>query len=166
MTFRRIVAIKQFKKSSSYLTARSLFVRHFHMPVWECCGCDIADGDILAPTQVLVIRDLLNLCCQPWKCDCILTLQCSSMRHYWPDGWPLDDILMYGLFSRQKHVMCTVLRDVSPCERDTPRSIMCSLTPQSRYTLRRLCSAFICGRYNAGTFVFSSGFIVASSWRA
>jgi len=48
-TFRRIVAIKQFKKSRSYLTARSLFVCHLYMPVWVCCGCDSAGGDILVP---------------------------------------------------------------------------------------------------------------------
>jgi hypothetical protein len=164
-TLRRIVAIMEFKKSRSYLTARSLFVPNLHMLVYVV-AVTVQVGTLLPPTQVLVIRDLLNLCCQPWKCNCILTLQCFNRRRYWPDGWPLRDILTYGLFSRQKHVMCTVLRDVSPCERDTPQSIMCSLTPQSRHSLRLLYSAFICGRYSASTFVFNSGFIVVSSWRA
>jgi hypothetical protein len=131
-----------------YQIARSLFVRHLHMPVY-IVAVTVQAGTFLPPTQVSVIRDLLNLCCQTWKYDCILTIQFSSMWRYWPDGWPFRDILTCGLFSRQKHFMCTVLRDVSSCERDAPRSIMYSLTPQSRHSLRHLVAhSYICGRYN------------------
>jgi hypothetical protein len=147
-TLPRIVAIKDFKKCRSYMTARSLFFPHLHMLLYVV-AVTVQVGTLFSPTQVLVIRDLLNLCCQSRKCDCILTLQCFNRRRYWPDGWPIRDILTYGLFSRQKDVMCTVQRDVSPCERDTPQSIMCSLTPQSRHSLRLLCN-YVAHLYVAG----------------
>jgi hypothetical protein len=81
-TFRRIVAIKHFKKSRSYLTARSLFVlssSHASVSMLWHVSVTVQAGTFLPHTQFLVIRDLFNLCCQPWRYPDIAVLQYATL---------------------------------------------------------------------------------------
>jgi hypothetical protein len=141
--FRRIVAIKQLKQSRCYLAARSLFVCRLHMPVWVCCGTFLwrSRWGHSCPKPSFLSNEICLICAV--SPDGIPTLQSSSMPRYWTNGW-----LTYGLFSWQKHVMCTVLPDISP--RETPTIDYVFTHAKSRHCLHFLRSAFIYGGYNAG----------------
>jgi hypothetical protein len=133
--FRRIVAMKQLKKSRCYLAATSLFVCRLHMPVWVCCGTFLwrCRWGHSCPIPSFLSYEICLICVVSPD---IAVLQYATL---------LDQRLTHvrSVFTAEaRYVYSPVLPDISQCE--TPTIDHVFTYAKSRHCLHLLRSAFIC----------------------